>query len=98
MSKTSSKTKLFELEDPPRSIADLPPPDTKRWVVRRKASVVYAVEHGLIELDDACRRYGISLEEYESWRRLLKRHGIGGLRVTRLGDYRDDAEGDTQQT
>ena len=26
----------------PLSIADLPPPETKRWVVRRKAEVVAA--------------------------------------------------------
>ena len=78
------------MEDPPLSIDDLPPPDTKRWVVRRKASVVYAVENGMIELTEACRRYGISLEEYDSWKRLLVRHGVGGLRVTRLNEYRND--------
>ena len=30
---------------------ELPPPDTKRWVVRRKAAVVAAVKNGAITLD-----------------------------------------------
>ena len=29
--------------------SDLPPPNTKRWVARRKATVVAAVDNGLIE-------------------------------------------------
>ena len=36
---------------------DLPPPSTKRWVVRRKAAVVMAVRAGVITLEEACRRY-----------------------------------------
>jgi len=35
----------------PLSLADLPPPDTKRWVVRRKAEVVAAVNGGLLTID-----------------------------------------------
>jgi len=37
--------------------AELPPPNTKRWVVRRKAAVVAAVRAGVITLEEACRRY-----------------------------------------
>ncbi len=36
------------------TMADLPPPDT-RWVARRKAAVVSAVQHGL--LDRGTRRW-----------------------------------------
>ena len=95
MNESHPKTKHldFGLENPPSSLADLPPPDTKRWVVRRKAVVVYAVESGLVSLDDACRRYGISQEEYMSWRTMLQRHGLRGLRVTRLADYRGFSSG-----
>ena len=32
----------------PMTINDLPPPNTKRWVVRRKAEVVTAVRAGLL--------------------------------------------------
>jgi len=70
------------------SIDELPPPDTKRWVIRRKAEVVAAVRNGLISLDEACRRYTLSIEEFLSWQRLIDSHGLAGLRVTRLQDYR----------
>ena len=67
---------------------DLPSPKTRRWVARRKASVVAAVRSGLISLDEACLRYTLSVEEYLSWERAIERHGLPGLRVTRLQDYR----------
>ena len=67
---------------------DLPPPDTKRWITRRKAEVVAAVRSGLITLDDACRRYSLSVDEFLSWQTTLDRHGLAGLRVTRLQDFR----------
>ena len=89
MSESRGKTDAFGSENPPMSIEGLQPPDTKRWAVRRKASVVYAVETFLISLEDACSRYGISIGKYESSRRLLENHGIGRLRVTRLDEYRD---------
>ena len=41
----------------PLTIADLPPPSTKRWVIRRKAEVVAAVRGGLLSLEEACSRY-----------------------------------------
>ena len=70
------------------SLDGLPPPDTKRWVIRRKAEVVAAVRGGLISLDEACRRYTLSIEEFLTWQRLIDSHGLAGLRVTRLQDYR----------
>src|SRR5271155_4760817 len=79
--------------EPARPILDLPSPDTKRWVVRRKAVVVHAVRNGEISLQEACRRYRLSVEEFLAWQRAIERHGIPGLRVTRLQIYRDtDAE------
>jgi hypothetical protein len=75
-----------DLADP---ILDLPSPDTKRWVVRRKAVVVHAVRNGSISLQEACRRYRLSVEEFLAWQRAIDRHGIPGLRVTRLQIYRD---------
>ena len=70
---------------------DLPPPDTKRWVMRRKAEVVAGVRSGLISLEEACRRYTLSVEEFLSWQRLIDSHGMRGLRATRLQDYRGEA-------
>ncbi|WGF88143.1 CtrA inhibitor SciP [Marinivivus vitaminiproducens] len=73
---------------PDLTLADLPPPDTKRWVARRKAVVVEAVRRGLLGRDEACARWGISAEEFETWARLIERHGVRGLRVTRLQEFR----------
>src|SRR5437764_994561 len=70
-------------------LADLPAPDTKRWVVRRKAIVVQAVRNGWLTLQEACRRYNLSEEEFLAWQRAIDRHGVPGLRVTRLQIYRD---------
>ncbi|NKB20149.1 MAG: DUF1153 domain-containing protein [Alphaproteobacteria bacterium] len=70
------------------TIDDLPSPDTKRWVVRRKAEVVAAVRSGLISLEDACNRYKLSVEEFASWQSLVDKYGVRGLRATRVQDYR----------
>ena len=69
-------------------IEDLPPPGTRRWVIRRKAEVVAGVRAGLISLEEACARYTLSVEEFLSWQRSIDRHGMRGLRTTRLQDYR----------
>ncbi len=70
------------------SLNDLPPPDTTRWVPRRKAEVVAGVRTGLISLEEACRRYDLSVDEFRSWERLMERHGVKGLRTTRIKTYR----------
>ncbi|MFO1072300.1 MAG: DUF1153 domain-containing protein [Geminicoccaceae bacterium] len=67
---------------------DLPPPETRRWVARRKAQIVAAVRGGRLSFDEACRRYNISAEEFLSWERAIDRHGQAGLRVTRLQEFR----------
>lgn len=71
------------------TIPDLPSPDTKRWVARRKAVVVNAVRSGAISLEEVCRRYELSVEEFLAWQRAIEAHGVAGLRVTRLQIYRD---------
>jgi hypothetical protein len=67
----------------------LPPRETKRWVARRKAAVVTAVRSGAIGLEEACRRYELSEEEFHAWERGIEAYGVAGLRVTRLQIYRD---------
>lgn len=79
----------------PLRLEDLPPPDTKRWVARRKAEVVAGVHAGVISIEEACRRYKLSVEEFLSWQRMIANHGLMGLRVTRLQDYREGQEDDT---
>ena len=73
----------------PLTIADLPPANTKRWVIRRKAEVVAAVRGGLLSLEDACARYKLTIDEFLSWQRLIDRHGLPGLRATKVQDYRN---------
>ena len=69
-------------------MGDLPPADTRRWVVRRKAAVVAAVEAGKITLEEALRRYQLTEEEFRAWQRAYDAHGLPGLRATRLQQYR----------
>ncbi len=68
--------------------ADLPPSDTLRWVARRKAVVVMAVEHGLIPRDEVLERYGLSDEEFSLWESAVCQHGEAALRVTKIQLYR----------
>jgi transposase-like protein len=69
-------------------MGQLPPANTRRWVVRRKAAVVAAVQSGKITLEEACQRYQLTEEEFRSWLRAYEAHGLPGLRATRLQQYR----------
>ena len=75
--------------------ADLPPPGVTRWVPRRKAEIIAAVNGGLLSLTDASHRYGISHEEFRAWVRAYEQSGLLGLcarrarkrsRLTLLGE------------
>jgi len=70
------------------TLADLPPPNTKRWVARRKAEVVSAVRGGLLSIDDACARYGLSVDEFLSWTKAIDDFGMQACAPTRLQQYR----------
>jgi hypothetical protein len=72
----------------PLTLETLPAPTTTRWVIRRKAEVVAAVNGGLLTIDEVCERYGLTLEEFASWQRAVDRSGMHGLRVTRIQQYR----------
>ena len=93
------KTMYLRKIDGPRSVtledgssmsqADLPPPDTLRWVASRKAAVVRGVAYGLLSRDEALDRYGLSIEEFDTWVRAVQSHGESGLKVTALQDFRN---------
>ena len=57
----------------------LPSPDTKRWVPRRKAMIVNAVHSGAMSLEEVCRCYELSVEEFVTWQRAIETHGIPGF-------------------
>lgn len=64
---------------------DLPEANTSRWVPRRKARIVAAVEGGLITREAALKRYRLTAEEFDSWKSALARYGMRGLCVTKVG-------------
>jgi hypothetical protein len=62
--------------------ANLPPANTVRWMARRKAEVIAAVNGGLLTMAEACHRYRISTEEFMEWERHYKADGLEGLRAS----------------
>ena len=66
----------------------LPPPNTRRWVIRRKAAVVVAVSSGMITIEQACQVYQLTEEELLSWKHAYETHGLAGMRTTRIRQYR----------
>ncbi|MEX3315577.1 DUF1153 domain-containing protein [Sulfitobacter sp. PS-8MA] len=70
------------------SRADLPDPDTRRWVASRKAAVVRGVVYGLITQSEALARYGISDDEFMEWLQAVTDHGEAALKATALQKYR----------
>lgn len=68
----------------PVTAADLPTTKTTRWSIRRKATLVAAVEGGLLSVQDACSRYALTVEEFVAWQHCIDRYGLNGLRTTRI--------------
>jgi hypothetical protein len=81
----NSAVQLLSLRAP--TVSGPPPPNTQRWVARRKAAVVAAVRSGAITIEEALRRYQLTEEEFLSWQRAFEAHGLAGLRATRIQQY-----------
>jgi two-component system cell cycle response regulator CtrA len=63
------------------------PPDTKRWAARRKAMIINAVHSGAMSLEEVCRYYALSVEEFVTRQRAIEdpRHpGVAGHSTTDL--------------
>ncbi len=67
---------------------ELPRP-RQRWTVRRKAAVIEAVRGGWVPIEEVCRLFTLSVDEFLAWERDIDRHGVHGLRATRYQIYRD---------
>jgi hypothetical protein len=70
------------------SRADLPPPNTRRWVASRKAAVVRGVIYGLMTRGDALKTYALSDEEFDGWVAAVADHGEEALKVTAVKKFR----------
>ena len=70
------------------TLADLPPADTRRWVVRRKAEVVAAVRGGLLSMEEAWERYSLTPSEVLSWQSSFDLYGLQGLRAAQRPERR----------
>ena len=68
--------------------ADLPPPQTRRWVASRKACVVRAVTFGLLTRDEAQEMYGLSKDELNEWETAVRDHGEVALKTTSLQKFK----------
>ena len=66
-----------------RSRDALPKGHAIHWVAKRKAQVVQAVRRGVLSLDEACRRYMLSFEEFLEWQRAFSADGVNGLKARR---------------
>ena len=73
-----------------RGETELPALNTRRWTIRRKAALLQALRSGALTLEQARDRYALSVEEIRAWERDLERHGLYGLRATRVQIYRRD--------
>ncbi len=70
------------------TLAELPPAGATRWVPRRKAEVVVAVRGGLLTLGEACDRYALTVEEFQTWQVAVEKYGLAGLRATQTRPHR----------
>ena len=46
------------------SVPNLPRPSERRWTVRRKAAVIEAVRGGWVPIEEVCRLYTLSVDEF----------------------------------
>jgi uncharacterized protein DUF1153 len=85
---TSSDTSPIDWTDLFDQVPALPSPE-ERWTVQRKAAVIEAVRGGWMPIEEACRLYNISVDEFLNWERDIDCNGLPGLRSTRYQIYRD---------
>lgn len=76
--------------------ADLPDPETKRWVASRKLAVVRAVLSHLLTAEQAQEMYALSEEELAEWISASARMGEAGLKVTSVPKLRESEESRSQ--
>jgi hypothetical protein len=73
-----------------RGKIELPPQHTQRWTFRRKAALLQGLRSGTLTFEQARERYALSIDELRAWERDFQRHGLYGLRATRVHLDRDE--------
>lgn len=66
---------------------------TLRWCPERKAALLAALDYQLFDVAEIAERFLLSAEELAAWRRDLGRHGVPGLRATRVQIYQPERLG-----
>jgi hypothetical protein len=56
-------------------VPELPSPG-QRWTTRRKAALIQAVRGGWVPIEEACRQYKLSVDEFLAWERDIDRYGV----------------------
>ena len=51
-------------------------PRIRRWTIRRKAALLGAIRSGVLTLEQARRRYALSVDELRAWERDFEQHGV----------------------
>jgi hypothetical protein len=62
---------------------------TKRAQTFLMARPLSLRKSALLSLEEACARYQLTVDEFLSWQRSIDKHGLAGLRATRIQDYRN---------
>jgi hypothetical protein len=77
-----------EQADPFGPMPELPAANRTTLDGRRKAAVIEGVRGGWVPIEEACRLFGISVDEFLAWERDIEQFGVPGLRTTRYQIYR----------
>lgn len=77
-------------------IETLPPLTGTRWVTSRKAQLIRAIRSGIITIEEASRRYRLTIDELSEWQTSFDKHGKRGLRTTFIQQYRVMRGGNTR--
>jgi Protein of unknown function (DUF1153) len=90
MSRMSSVNAAHRLEPEQEPIfrANLPDSAVTRWVPRRKAELISAIENGILSAEDASKRYRLTPEELAEWQSSYSQFGARGLKATLVQQIR----------
>jgi hypothetical protein len=57
----------------------LPPRSARLWSIRSKAAVIEAVQGGWVPIEEVCRSYMISVDQFLAWERDVQQLGVRRL-------------------